>query len=470
MHTLLTLAIPRPPEIVPETNKIPAKISHSRDPRNENTNSRRKHSTFRQTLHQYAAQTLRKDQNALLLPIRNTNHTCNKKQQVREIGPRNTDKTQPETHSQQSFAKSAIVLIQNIGQTNQNNAQQVFGLPIKRLYKPAFGNARLTHTFNTDVASIALLAHDKSPQACKLPTRRIASVLPTYLPTPTSQNIANRFSSRITNAGRTISSITLPPGVPPSTVRQKTKMKIKIPVSRGTKIFLQTLTILYNFTRCKESMGLFKHITTIVLIGILSSVIPFGSVYAQSYDRSRLTHLDHTFTVGFERQVYSIYAPEKVAISKKTKAAEEHCNRIILRMKLTSRFKLETGLSYKAIDRILKNNGSYGKCHNTNEACKLTVPLTIQYNLLNEKCRLRPYFGTGVQYLNNQTVGSSNSEADVINNPVLSNRLKYFNIIFTEGLIYDVTPDLQITQSIHILPENGIKPIGINFGIGYRIK
>jgi serine protease inhibitor ecotin len=212
-----------------------------------------------------------------------------------------------------------------------------------------------------------------------------------------------------------------------------------------------------------------KSVIPSLLIAAILVLAAAGTSYAQSYDRSRLTRLDHTFTIGFERQVYSLYKPGTINISNKTKTAEEHCNRIILRMKLTSRFRLETGLSYRAIDQILKVSGKYNKCYKANEPCKLAVPLTIQYQFLSEKSRLRPYMGTGIQYYNSGKPGTGNN-ADALYNSTLSNRAKYINIIFTEGLIYDVTPNLQITQSIHIIPELGIKPVGINFGIGYRIK
>lgn len=211
-------------------------------------------------------------------------------------------------------------------------------------------------------------------------------------------------------------------------------------------------------------------IQIIVSVVLLLAILPFTRSRAHSYDFGmKPLNLQHKITIGFERQVYSIYKPTTVDLSPKTKAAAQTCNTILLRMKLTSRFRMETGLSFKDIDRILNNNGKIA-CFNMNEPCKISIPLNIQYQLLSERSRLRPYFGAGVQYNINNNSLSKITERDAINNPLLSNEVKYLNIIFTQGLIYDVTPDLQITQSIHILPENGIKPIGINLGIGYRIK
>jgi hypothetical protein len=193
------------------------------------------------------------------------------------------------------------------------------------------------------------------------------------------------------------------------------------------------------------------------------------AIYAQNYDAIKVTKIDHKFTIGFERNVYSLYTPRPVSFSNKTERAQQKCNRIIFRMRLTTRFRLETGLSFKAIDRIL--NTRYDKHFNPNQPCKLSVPLTVQYQLGNEHKRLRPYFGGGVQYT--QMVSSNGNtvskDGEMYNNSSI-NSLRYMNIIFTQGIIYDINPNLQITQSIHIIPDNGIKPIGINFGVGYRIK
>lgn len=194
--------------------------------------------------------------------------------------------------------------------------------------------------------------------------------------------------------------------------------------------------------------------------------------HAQNFDRSQLTKLDHKFTIGFERNVYTLY-PQNVELSRKTKAAEENCNRIIFRMRLTTRFRMETGLSFAAIDRILANR--IDKTINIYQPCKLSVPLTIQYQFGSDKKRLRPYFGAGVQYT--QQVISANGEAAISKdgndyyNRSLSNTLKYMNIIFTQGIIYDINPNLQVSQSLHIMPHaSGFKPIGINIGVGYRIR
>lgn len=194
---------------------------------------------------------------------------------------------------------------------------------------------------------------------------------------------------------------------------------------------------------------------------------------AQSFDNSTVTRFQERFTIGFERNINSLFTPRYGGMSKQTKQAEELCNRIVFRMRLTARFRMETGLSFQAIDRIL--NTRYSKQFNINEPLKLQVPLTIQYQFAPNYKKIRPYFGAGIQYTQQYGASStstlnateSNSEYNSYN---LTNSLRYMNIIFTQGIIYDIAPNLQLSQSIHISPENGMKPIGINFGVGYRIK
>ncbi len=207
-------------------------------------------------------------------------------------------------------------------------------------------------------------------------------------------------------------------------------------------------------------------IKKLTIATLIAATTIAGDVYGQGYDRSNLTKIGHKFSIGFERQVHTLYNIGKVSISDKTKIAEETTHRILFRMKLTTRLKLETGLSFRDINKILSNNGKQNKALSLTTPLINSIPLTIQYQLQNDRKRLRPYIGTGIQFYNNTSGSEDIANADTR----MSNGLKYINIIFTQGLIYDITPDLQITQSIHIIPDNGIRPIGINIGVGYRIK
>lgn len=219
-----------------------------------------------------------------------------------------------------------------------------------------------------------------------------------------------------------------------------------------------------------DGLLMIKLITIAALLA--ATTVGCSIAYGQGYDRSKMTRLDHKYTIGFERQIHTLYNSNKVGVSNKTSMAEECTNRILFRMKLTTRLRLETGLSFRDINKILSNNGQKNKTLSFTSPLINSIPLTIQYQLQNERKRLRPYIGTGIQFYNHNNPNSNIARnEDVVNDETrISNGLKYINIIFTQGLIYDITPDLQISQSIHIIPDNGIRPIGINIGVGYRIK
>lgn len=216
-----------------------------------------------------------------------------------------------------------------------------------------------------------------------------------------------------------------------------------------------------------------KHILSLSLSAMLLTSAACTQSIAQSFDNSTVTRFQERFTIGFERNINSLFTPRYHGLSKQTKQAEELCNRIVFRMRVTTRFRIETGLSFKAIDRIL--NTRYSKQFNVNEPMKLQVPVTIQYQFAANHKKIRPYFGAGIQYTQQyaasttSTLNATEGNGDY-NNYNLTNSLHYMNIIFTQGIIYDINPNLQLSQSIHISPENGMKPIGINIGVGYRIK
>jgi len=213
-------------------------------------------------------------------------------------------------------------------------------------------------------------------------------------------------------------------------------------------------------------MRLVNKIRTLMLAVTLSAAC--NSAHAQYNIPYNLARFDHKFTIGFEKAVYSIYAPREVKLSDKTLRAEERCNTIVFRVRLTTRFRIETGLSFKDIDRML--NTRYEKAFNPNQSLKLSVPVTLQYQFGSPQHRIRPYIGGGLLF--NPLIsdnGSSPFNADAAG-MYNTNNLRYMNIIFTQGIIYNINPNLQLSHSIHIMPENGFRPIGFNIGVGYRIK
>ena len=84
---------------------------------------------------------------------------------------------------------------------------------------------------------------------------------------------------------------------------------------------------------------------------------------------------------------------------------------------------------------------------------------------------MRPFCGAGVQC--NMLQGNNNVPSftgDV--NPVTYNPqpdTKYITIFFTQGVTYEINTKIEITQSIHFIPENTNSVIGIDLGIGFKL-
>ncbi len=214
-------------------------------------------------------------------------------------------------------------------------------------------------------------------------------------------------------------------------------------------------------------MNSLKRILTGTLLAISS--LSCSQSIAQGSGQYNLTRFDHRLTVGFERNVSTLYLPGKVQLSDKTRKAEANYNKVLLRMRLTNMFRIETGLSYKNIDRLLAGVQKASANIDLSKPSSISVPLTIQYHFANDRCRLHPYFGAGVQYTRTGNCAAASGDY-LLYNTTSSTSSQYLNVILTQGLIFDVTPDLQITQSIHVVPHSGIKPIGLNVGVGYRLK
>ena len=45
---------------------------------------------------------------------------------------------------------------------------------------------------------------------------------------------------------------------------------------------------------------------------------------------------------------------------------------------------------------------------------------------------------------------------------------KNITILFTQGFTFEVNTKIQVSQSLHFIPGNTTKVIGIDFGVGYK--
>ncbi len=100
------------------------------------------------------------------------------------------------------------------------------------------------------------------------------------------------------------------------------------------------------------------------------------------------------------------------------------------------------------------------------------VPVTVQYYFLPEKHKLHPYFGAGLQYqynLNSNIAPITGDGRNIPALPIPQPGTKYLNILFTQGVTFEINTKIQISESIHFSPGSTDKVIGIDLGLGYKL-
>jgi len=143
---------------------------------------------------------------------------------------------------------------------------------------------------------------------------------------------------------------------------------------------------------------------------------------------------------------------------------------LVLRKAIKPHFKFETGVTYSQFQNqafIQKN-----KFNHTLKPYSLSLPATLQYFFLPEKCKLHPYCGAGLQYNINirpNTISPFSGDASSATSAGSETGTKYISIVFTQGVTYEINTKIQVTQSFHFIPNNNNKILGIDLGVGYTI-
>ena len=150
----------------------------------------------------------------------------------------------------------------------------------------------------------------------------------------------------------------------------------------------------------------------------------------------------------------------------KCRKCESMNNGFVVRMPLVSRFKLEAGLQYNYTlgpNAILP--AKKGQLVNRNSS--ISLPITIQYYVRPDKRRLQPFFGFGAMtnvfdQKQQFSLGDGNSY------PSLSGT-KYISILFTQGITFAISTKIDITESIHFMPQQDGNCVGLSVGVGFRL-
>lgn len=199
----------------------------------------------------------------------------------------------------------------------------------------------------------------------------------------------------------------------------------------------------------------------LILVWVAITVAPSLYVYGQTQTRPT-----NKTSIGFRTGTSAWINPAE----RNNTASYLVKNSMVITKPINTHFRAEALVNLNifqnqcCIDKILKASP---KEYLT--SAKMTLPVTIQYFPLRPKNKLQPYIGAGVQYdpSSSSIIAHSNNNDVPVKNGNLSGT-KYISIIFTQGVTYKVSTDIQVIQSFHFIPGND-RQIGIDLGIGYTI-
>ncbi len=178
---------------------------------------------------------------------------------------------------------------------------------------------------------------------------------------------------------------------------------------------------------------------------------------------------EHAVSVGFQTGRELLFNSSPLLHSKQSKIHYGVSKSLVLRKPLNTHFKVEAGLNYTSFQNTITSPSFFGK-QNNSKPYIFSLPVTIQYYFLPEKCKVRPFCGAGIQC--NMLQANNNPPSLTEVNPIPYNPqpdTKYITILFTQGVTFEINTKIEITQSIHFIPENTNSVIGIDLGIGFKL-
>lgn len=204
-------------------------------------------------------------------------------------------------------------------------------------------------------------------------------------------------------------------------------------------------------------------VKTIVLAAIIAPVYTYGQQISAGTSKNSL---QRSFTIGF--RVGNERNAGKIALGKPICFREYQS--IMLRKNFTRHINVETGIKYNPTQtNTLVGTGNDKKYLSTAKS-SFSVPLSIQYYFLQTKWRLQPYCGAGIQCnIGKQAPLMPPFASDIrLDNPVPT-QTRYINVLITQGVSFQVSTRIQLTQSFHFMPDRTNPAMGMELGIGFNL-
>ncbi len=203
-------------------------------------------------------------------------------------------------------------------------------------------------------------------------------------------------------------------------------------------------------------------ISTLSILLLLVTAVSYGHIRTDKKKKNQFLHLSET-NIGFYKEARFVQsAKSKVCCSGRPIMS----NGIVVRMPIVKHFKAEVSLDYAQ----MLNYGKHGdqvKTLPSRNAPVISLPVSIQYYFLPKKCKVQPYAGLGTVIYSDVKNSLSILDNGEIRTKPLST--KYISLFFTQGIIFEINPKIQLSESVNFMTENGRNTIGVNFGIGFKI-
>ena len=206
-------------------------------------------------------------------------------------------------------------------------------------------------------------------------------------------------------------------------------------------------------------------------IFVALTLCAISPVLVNGKTKSKKSNNKHGYVVGFqfgkELDQRSLW---KTADSKQL-YAQNTTKSFFIWKNMGRHIELESGLRYTTTPE----SGYYPPQQRTfyQRRSVVSIPVTMDYFMLSDQSKIRPYCGVGFQCNSDQTKTNiaqpfNDGGTQLTNNDQPGTRL--ISIIFTQGVTYEVNTRIQFTQSFHFLPQNNGPKFGLDIGIGFKIN
>jgi len=192
------------------------------------------------------------------------------------------------------------------------------------------------------------------------------------------------------------------------------------------------------------------------------------TVYAQAKHKSIKHHSN--YTIGFQSGREFLFNSSPAIRTHQSKIHTGVSSSLVLRRPIGNHLAVAAGVNYYPSNTAVKKLSD--KSFAT-QPYKFALPVTVEYYFLPRERKLRPFVGAGAQYNLLGTAGNTSISPFTDNSSTSQTNsvagTKYINILFTQGVTFEINTRIQLTESIHFIPDNNNCSFGIDLGIGFRL-